>query len=342
MTFTSPGARSLTATYTGDLNYTGSTSAAEAHDVDAADTTTTISSDTPDPSIQGSAVTIQYLVAVNAPGAGTPTGDVTVSDGVDSCTGSATAGQCSITLTTVGSRTLTATYAGDSDFNGSTSAAEPHTVNLPNSAPSATVTDGQCSSSNVASGTIDLTLSDADGDPLTLTLASNSNPSLVPNANIALGGSGNGRSLVISAAARNSGTTTITLDLSDGKVTVPVVVTVKVGTNQDDTLDGTEGIDMIFGLGGKNTLNGYAGADLLCGGNSNDTLSGGDGNDILDGENGSDTLSGDNDNDILRGSTGGDTLTGGAGADFFSGGSGSDIATDFDLVEGDTQDGTIP
>jgi hypothetical protein len=342
LTFTSTGSKALTASYGGDGTFTGSTSAAEAHTVNTADTTTTITSDSPDPSTQGSAVTVQYIVTANAPGSGTPTGTVTISDGVDSCTGPVAAGQCNITLTTAGSGTLTATYAGDGSFNGSASAGEPHTVTSPNSAPTATVTDGQCSSSNVASGTIDLTLFDADGDTLSLTLASNSNPSLVPSGNIALGGSGDSRSLAIGSAPRNSGTATLTLGLSDGKVTVPVVVTVMVGTGQDDTLDGTAGIDMIFGLGGKNTLNGNSGNDLLCGGNSSDTLNGGDGNDILDGENGSDTLNGGNGNDILRGSSGSDTLTGGAGGDFFSGGTGSDVATDFSLVEGDTQDGTIP
>ena len=56
------------------------------------------------------------------------------------------------------------------------------------------------------------------------------------------------------------------------------------------TLNGTAGTDMIFGLGGRNTINGNAGSDLLCGGNGNDTLNGGDGNDVIDGENGSDTL----------------------------------------------------
>jgi Ca2+-binding RTX toxin-like protein len=252
------------------------------------------------------------------------------------------AGQCNITLTTVGSRTLTATYAGDSDFNGSISAGEPHTVNPPNTPPTFTVTNGVCSSTNMASGTINLTLADADGDPVTLVLTSNNNTTLIPNANIVLGGSGYNRTISVTGAAKKSGTATLTFTLSDGKVTVPVVITVKIGTDKNETLNGTSGIDMIFGLGGKNTINGNAGNDLLCGGNSNDTINGGDGNDILDGENGNDTLNGGNGNDILRGSLGDDSLTGGAGADFFSGGPGTDIATDFNASQGDTQDGTIP
>ena len=128
LTFTSAGAKSLTATYAGDSNYNGSTSAAAAHTANKANTTTSITSDNPDPSTPGQAVTVQYSVAVSAPGAGTPTGNVTVSDGVDSCTGTVPAGQCSITLNTAGARTLTASYAGDSNFNGSTSSGEPHTV----------------------------------------------------------------------------------------------------------------------------------------------------------------------------------------------------------------------
>src|SRR5439155_450727 len=135
ITLTTPGARTLTASYAGDSNFNSSTSAAEPHTVNKANTTTTITSDSPDPSTQGQAVTVQYNVTVNAPGAGTPTGNVTVSDGVNSCTGTVAAGQCSITLTTVGSRTLTATYVGNSNFNGSTSAGEPHTVNGSNSPP---------------------------------------------------------------------------------------------------------------------------------------------------------------------------------------------------------------
>jgi predicted outer membrane repeat protein len=350
LTFTSAGAKSLTATYAGDSTFSGSTSAAEAHTVNAAGTNTTISSDSPDPSTQGSAVTVKYTVTVNAPGAGTPTGNVTVSDGVDSCTGTVAAGQCNITLTTVGSRTLTATYAGDANFNGSTSAGEPHTVNPPNAAPTATVTNGQCST-NPADGTINLTLADADGDPVTLTLASNSNQALVPNQNIVIGGSGYNRTLTVTAAARASGTATLTLNLSDGKATVPVVVSVIVGTAKSETLNGTSGTDMIFGVGGADTLNGNDGNDLLCGSNGTDGLNGGAGNDILDGENGNDTLNGGDGNDILRGGSGNDilhgqngddTLTGGSGADLFSGGAGTDLATDFTPAQGDTQDGTIP
>ena len=70
--------------------------------VHKADTTTTITADDPDPSLVGQAVTVKYSVTVNAPGSGTPTGNVTVTDGGRSCTGTVAAGQCTITFTTRG------------------------------------------------------------------------------------------------------------------------------------------------------------------------------------------------------------------------------------------------
>jgi hypothetical protein len=128
LTSTTPGAKTLTATYAGDANFNGSTSPGVPHAVNLANTTTTITSDSPDPSTVGQNVTVQYTVVATAPGAGTPTGNVLVSDGVDSCSATVAAGQCVITLNTPGTRALTATYAGDANFNGSTSAGATHTV----------------------------------------------------------------------------------------------------------------------------------------------------------------------------------------------------------------------
>ena len=95
----------------------------------AAPTTTTITADTPDPSNAGDPVTVQFTVASAAE---TPTGTVTVQDGGDTCSGTLSGGQgsCSIQLNTVGSRTLTATYAGADGFAAS-SATAPHTVAPP-------------------------------------------------------------------------------------------------------------------------------------------------------------------------------------------------------------------
>jgi hypothetical protein len=90
-------------------------------------TVTTIVSDDPDPSRWGQEVTIVFTVT--SPD-GTPTGNVTVTDGVNTCVGTVAAGSCSTVLTRVGARTLTATYPGDANFNGSTSPGVAHTVNF--------------------------------------------------------------------------------------------------------------------------------------------------------------------------------------------------------------------
>jgi hypothetical protein len=128
--FPAAGTYTLTAIYQGDANYNASpASAGVSHQVNKADTTTTITSDLPDPSDPNQSVTVDYTVTVNSPGAGTPTGNVTVSDGTHSCTGTVTAGTCDIAFPTPGSVTLTAIYDGDSNFNGSSSQGVSHTVN---------------------------------------------------------------------------------------------------------------------------------------------------------------------------------------------------------------------
>ncbi|MFZ5855964.1 MAG: beta strand repeat-containing protein [Chloroflexota bacterium] len=536
ITFTSAGAKTLTATYAGDATHSGSVSANESHQVGSADVTVTITSDTPDPSSPSQSVTVDFTVTVNPPGVGTPTGNVTVSDGVDSCVGTVAAGTCNLTLTTSGARTLTATYAGDANFNGAASAGESHTVdgtspdvtinqaagqsdptggatinfkvvfnepvtdfddaadvtlsgsagattvvitggpstynvavsgmtlagtviadipagvaadgvgNLNNaststdntvtftldgtppdtsidsqpanptssstaaftfsgtdnitvpasltfecqldgggfsacsspknytglslgshtfdvrasdeagntdptpasfiweivSGPSVTVLNGVCSRPTATTGKLNLKLVDPEGDPLTFTFLSSSNTALVPAANVRINGLGAVRTVVIRGVAGVSGTSVVRFKLSDGVTVTQVVITFKVGTNGNNTITGTAGIDMLFGMNGNDVLNGGANGDLLCGGNGNDTLNGGAGNDTLNGELGDDILNGGSGNDALSGMSGADTLTGSTGADYFSGGLGLDVLTDYTPSEGDTKDKTSP
>jgi hypothetical protein len=142
LTFPSPGAKTLTAFYTGDAYDNASpTSAGATHHVVRAATATTITQDTPDPSSVGAPVTVAVHVVPLAPGSGTPAGSVTVTDGIDSCSTTVAAGSCAIALTTAGSRPLTATYGGDANFAGSTSAPAAHTV----SPPAAHVTNARAS-----------------------------------------------------------------------------------------------------------------------------------------------------------------------------------------------------
>ncbi|HEU5102518.1 MAG TPA: Ig-like domain-containing protein [Roseiflexaceae bacterium] len=206
------------------------------------------------------------------------------------------------------------------------------TVTAINDAPSMSVTTGQCLSDSKARGSLSLVLGDVDNDSLSLS-ATSSNAKLLPSKGIVLGGSGANRNVSISAADKQSGTAVVAVKVSDGTDTTTLNLTVKVGTPQDETLSGTNGVDMLFGMNGRNTLDGLGGNDLLCGGNADDTLNGGDGNDALSGGRG---------NDALGGGGGDDTLTGGQGADNFSGGAGADTATDLTPSQGDTQDGTLP
>jgi len=105
-------------------------------------TTTTITANTPHPSVVGETVTFNYSVTADPPGSGTPTGIVTITDGTDSCSASVSAGSCTIIFTDPGVKTLTAAYEGDDSFSGSTSISLNHTVNQANTTTSLTVTFG--------------------------------------------------------------------------------------------------------------------------------------------------------------------------------------------------------
>jgi YVTN family beta-propeller protein len=122
------GTCSLTASQAGNANYGAAPTKTQSTTATKANSTTTITSNTPNPSTVNQAVTIAFKVT----GAGTPTGSVTVTASAGgSCTGTLTsgAGSCTITFTTAASPTLTAAYAGDGNFNTSTSAAVTQTVN---------------------------------------------------------------------------------------------------------------------------------------------------------------------------------------------------------------------
>nr|MBA3759991.1 Ig-like domain repeat protein [Gemmatimonadales bacterium] len=128
-----PGSRTLIFTAPGYAQVTSSEIQLE-----AIGTSTTITGDLPDPSGVGMAFTVSFQVSSQGP---TPTGSVTVGDGVQSCTGSLAngAGSCQLALTTVGQRTLTATYSGEPGLSGS-SDTEAHTVAAAPPPPPATTT----------------------------------------------------------------------------------------------------------------------------------------------------------------------------------------------------------
>jgi Ca2+-binding RTX toxin-like protein len=81
------------------------------------------------------------------------------------------------------------------------------------------------------------------------------------------------------------------------------------GTNAGETLNGTNGDDLIWGLGGDDTISGGNGADCIVGGDGNDTLNGQNQADILIGGNGNDGLNGGNQTDTCEGGDGTDTFS---------------------------------
>ena len=178
LTSTSAGAKTITATYSGDSNFGGSVGSTS-HTVNAASTATTITSDTPDPSVVGQPYAVNVTVAAQAPGAGTPAGTVNVSDGSANCTVTLAGGtgSCNLTSTTAGAKTLSATYAGSANFAASNGTA-PHQVNAASTA------------TTINSDTPDPSL---DGQPYAV-------------------------SVTVAAQAPGAGTPTGTVNVSDGTV----------------------------------------------------------------------------------------------------------------------------
>ena len=118
------GSHTITAVYGGDLNFSGSTSAALAQTVSKDGSTAAITSSA-SPSVLNQSVSFTVTVSAAAPGSGTPTGTVHFSiDGskfgsaVALAGGSATSG--SISTLKLGNHTITESYSGDGNFTAST------------------------------------------------------------------------------------------------------------------------------------------------------------------------------------------------------------------------------
>jgi hypothetical protein len=129
----STGSHSITVSYGGDANFAQSTSAILTQVVDQAATTTTLIS-SGNPSAFGQNVTFTATVAAVSPGAGSPTGTVTFTQGaalLGAGTVSAGVGTFSTSTLSLGRHTITASYSGDANFIASASTGLAQSVILP-------------------------------------------------------------------------------------------------------------------------------------------------------------------------------------------------------------------
>jgi hypothetical protein len=116
----------ITAVYNGDGNFTASTSGVYGQAVNKDASVATISS-APNAAVFGQKVTFTAVLKASAPGSGTPTGTVTFKEGTAvlgsgtlQLVGSVDQVTFSTPALTVGSHTITASYAGDNNFLSST------------------------------------------------------------------------------------------------------------------------------------------------------------------------------------------------------------------------------
>ncbi|HEY9864260.1 MAG TPA: choice-of-anchor Q domain-containing protein [Candidatus Obscuribacterales bacterium] len=116
------------------------------------------------------------------------------------------------------------------------------------------------------------------------------------------------------------------------------------GTENNDSLMGTDISEAINGGDGDDILLGMKENDNLAGDIGNDTIFGGQGTDFINGGTGSDILYGNKESDFIFGMEGEDQIFGGNGDDYLSGGTENDILfgnTGNDLIFGDEGDDTL-
>ena len=123
-----PGPHTARASYLGEGATHLPSSAVLVQQVDRATTTLVTTSTLPSPSEVGAGVDVEMALVVQPPGAGAPTGTLAVTDGLEGCTASVAAGSCTWTPSTVGLKTLAATYPGDTNFAPATAPDFEHLV----------------------------------------------------------------------------------------------------------------------------------------------------------------------------------------------------------------------
>ena len=138
------GANAITGIYSGDANFSTSTSAALTQTVNKGNTATALASPV-NPSVSGQSVTFTATVTATLPASGTRTGTVDFQDAGASIAGcgaqvvaAAGTATCVVAFAGPGSHTISAVYSGDANFNTSTSPNLTQTVNKGNTATAVT------------------------------------------------------------------------------------------------------------------------------------------------------------------------------------------------------------
>jgi len=153
------GNHTVTAIYSGDSNFSGSTSPSITQTVNKASTVTSLTSSA-NPSTYGQAVTFTATVAAIAPGAGVPTGTVTFEEGITPMgTVTLVSGKATYTTSSLNvcgmcgacgsSYCIIAVYSGDTDFSSSIASLS-QSVNKANTTTALTASPNPASSTTTA------------------------------------------------------------------------------------------------------------------------------------------------------------------------------------------------
>jgi hypothetical protein len=182
------GADSITAVYSGDANFSTSTSTALSQVVDKASTSTALSSN---PTAANLNQAVTFTATVTPGTSGSPTGMATFLDGTTplgtSALNSSGVATFSTSALAAGSHNITATYNGDGNYNSSSSTV----VTLVVTGPDFSLSAGTLAPSSIAPGKSaqsTITISPVGGlDPTTVVLKCSVAPAATPAATCSLG-----------------------------------------------------------------------------------------------------------------------------------------------------------
>jgi uncharacterized repeat protein (TIGR01451 family) len=175
---------------------------------------------------------------------------------------------------------------------------------------------------------------------------------------LAVGGTGTQACTIATLAPLSSASFTLVVKVNSGMPSGTVIrnsATVSSSTTDPNSANNTASTTTVVGIAAdlcaragaitgtnqSDTLNGTQADDIICGGNGRDTINGRGGNDVIFGQNGKDVLNGNEGNDSIMGGNGKDEITGGAGIDAMRGGNAVDVLNARDGAPGDSIDGGL-